>query len=119
MSIKDLVGTYSIIGSNQDDTKNTYKGILKLSLNKYNQIIANWLINNSQEQFGVGFFNDNILVINFNYKDFENKTYKGTVIYKCLNKNIFEGFWSEENGNPLFLGIENCFRIFYTKTILN
>ena len=26
-------------------------------------------------------------------------------------KDIFEGFWSEEYGNPFFLGIENCFRI--------
>jgi hypothetical protein len=51
------------------------------------------------------------LVINFNYIGEENTTYFGTVVYKCLNKDILEGFWSEEFGNPQFLGSENCFRI--------
>lgn len=45
--------------------------------------------------------------------------YKGIVVYKCLNKDILEGFWSEELGNPKFLGTENCFRIKNSKTILN
>ena len=39
------------------------------------------------------------------------KIYKGVVVYKCLNKDILEGFWSEEKGNPKFIGSENCFRI--------
>jgi len=41
------------------------------------------------------------------------------VVYKCLNKNILEGFWSEEHGNPKFLGSENCFRITDSKTIFD
>ena len=111
MDIEDLEGTFSIIGNNQDDSKNTYKGILNLSLDENKRIVARWIINENQEQFGNGFFRNNILVINFKYQGFEDKTYKGTVVYKCLNKNILEGFWSEEEGNPLFLGSENCFRI--------
>ena len=110
MIIEDLIGNFTIIGGNQDKTKNTYKGTLNLTLNN-SRIIAKWLINNSQEQFGTGFFKDNILVINFYYHGFENKIYNGTVVYKCLTKDIFEGFWSEEEGDPDYLGTENCFRI--------
>lgn len=119
MKIQDLVGTFSIIGSNQDADEDSYKGELCLSLDINERIIAKWMINNDQEQFGTGFFKNNILVINFNYKGFEDKTYKGIVVYKCLNKDILEGFWSEEDGNPKFLGKENCFRVKNSKTILN
>lgn len=119
MKIEDLVGKYSIIGNNQGESENSYKGELNLSLDENNRIIAKWLINSDQKQFGTGFFKDNILVINFEYKGFENKTYRGVAVYKCLNKDILEGFWSEEQGNPKFLGVENCFRIKNTKTVLN
>ena len=111
MKVQDLVGTYSIIGSNQDALQNAYKGELHLSLDHNNRILAKWIINKTQEQFGSGFFKNNILVINFNYKCEEKKIYKGVVVYKCLNKDILEGFWSEEKGNPKFIGSENCFRI--------
>ncbi len=111
MKIEDLIGKFSIIGSNQDNNENSYKGILTLTLDENNKIIAKWLINRSQQQFGTGFFKNNILVINFNYKGDENSTYYGTVVYKFLTKDILEGFWSEEFGNPKLLGSENCFRI--------
>jgi hypothetical protein len=111
MTIKDILGKFSIIGSNQDESEETYKGILNLSLDDKNRIIAKWQISKSQEQFGVGFFKENILAINFNYQGDENKTYYGTIVYKCLTKDIFEGFWSEEFGNSNYLGSENCFRI--------
>ena len=119
MTIKDLRGTFSIIGNNQDASENSYTGELELIINDKNQIIAKWLINKSQQQFGVGFFKDNILVINFEYQGDENTTYYGTVVYKCLNKDILEGFWSEEFGNPKFLGSENCFRIKDNEQLLN
>ena len=119
MTVKDLVGTFSIIGSNQDADENSYTGELTLTLDAHKRIVAKWMINTTQEQFGVGFFNNNILVINFTYLGFEDKTYKGVVVYKCLNKDILEGFWSEEEGNPDFLGKENCFRVKNAKTILN
>ena len=62
MKIENLVGNFSIIGSNQDNAENSYTGTLSLSLDSNNRITAKWLINKSQEQFGTGFFKDNILV---------------------------------------------------------
>ncbi len=119
MKIKDLVGSYNILGSNQDEQGIDYKGTLELALDKNNRIIAKWLINNSQEQLGTGFFKDNILVINLNYKGDNNVTYKGVVVYKCLTKDVLEGFWSEKHGNPLYLGEERCFRVGTQKEMIN
>ncbi|APZ47011.1 hypothetical protein BW723_12280 [Polaribacter reichenbachii] len=119
MTKEDILGDFSIIGSNQNESEETYKGVLSLTLDDENRIIAKWIINKSQEQFGVGFFKNNTLVVNFNYQGDENNTYYGTVVYKCLNKDILEGFWSEEYGDPKFLGTENCFRIKGSKTVLN
>ncbi|UAM99339.1 hypothetical protein K8354_05865 [Polaribacter litorisediminis] len=117
MKIKDLVGKFSIIGKNQDEEENSYQGTLSITLDENNRIVAHWLIDATQEQFGMGFFKNNILVINFNYIGYENKIYKGVVVYKCLTKDILEGFWSEDLGNPKFLGKENCFRI--KKDVIN
>ena len=44
MQIEDLIGKYQIIGTNQDDTGNTYKGVLFLSLREDNSINAKWII---------------------------------------------------------------------------
>ncbi|PQJ78235.1 hypothetical protein [Polaribacter porphyrae] len=111
MNIQDIIGNFSILGTNQNDSEESYRGTLSLSMDDENRIIAKWLINKSQQQFGVGFFKNNVLVINFNYQGDENSTYYGTVVYKCLTKDILEGFWSEEFGNPKFLGSENAFRV--------
>ena len=111
MNIEDLVGRFQILGSNQDETKNTYKGSLQLTLDEHHRISAKWMINKSQQQFGSGFFKDNILVINFQYQGDENNIYKGVVVYRCISKDILDGFWSEEYGNPLHLGAERCFRL--------
>ncbi|NRD19829.1 hypothetical protein HNV08_07185 [Winogradskyella eckloniae] len=111
MHIKDLVGIYTIEGSNQNEAGISYRGTLTLSLDHNNRIIAQWLINKQQTQFGTGFFKDNILVINFHYKGDEGHIYKGVVVYKCLTKDVLDGFWSEEHGNPLYLGSERCFRV--------
>ncbi len=119
MTIKDLVGEYTIIGSNQNSEENTYKGTLSLSLDNNNRIIAKWIINNDQEQYGSGFFKDSILVINFNYLGENQTIYKGVVVYRCINKDILDGFWSEKHGNPLYLGEERCFRIKNENELLN
>lgn len=111
MQVEDLVGRYDITGSNQDDTTIPYKGTLELSLDGYQRIQAKWLINTCQVQQGTGFFKDNILVINFNYKGDDAETYKGVVVYKCLTKDVLDGFWSEKHGNPLYLGEERCYRV--------
>jgi len=118
MKIQDLIGNYAISGSNQDDSNEmTYKGVLTLSLDKNNRINAQWLINDTQEQTGHGFFKDNILVINFKYKGEENKIYKGVAVYRCITKDVLDGFWSEKHGNPLFLGAEHCLRIKSTESL--
>lgn len=111
MNVKELVGKFEIIGTNQDEEGVTYKGILELALDPNERIIAKWTISNNQIQLGQGFFNDNILVINFNYEGDDGHIYKGVAVYKCITKDFLEGFWSEKHGNPLYLGKERCFRI--------
>lgn len=49
MNINELVGRFSITGSNQDEESIAYKRTLELTLDKNNRIHAKWLINNSQE----------------------------------------------------------------------
>jgi len=118
MTIHELIGNYSITGSNQDEsTTMTYKGTLTLSLDENNRIVAKWLINNTQEQKGYGFFKDDILVINFNYKGDDKKTYKGVAVYRCITKDFLNGFWSEKHGNPLYLGTEHCLRMESTEKL--
>lgn len=118
MTLQNLIGTYSISGSNQEEGNEiNYKGILKLSLDENNRILAHWLINDSQEQKGYGFFKDNILVINFSYKGEDHKTYKGVAVYRCITKDILNGFWSEKHGNPFYLGTEHCLRIKTTERL--
>ncbi|WP_179006463.1 hypothetical protein [Winogradskyella forsetii] len=111
MTITQVPGTYNIVGSNQDKNGIAYKGVLELALNEHNRIVAKWLINDTQEQLGTGFFKDNILVINFNYKGEDTKLYKGVAVYKCITKDLLDGFWSEKHGNPLYLGEERCYRV--------
>lgn len=111
MTADDLVGSYSVKGSNQEaGNTSLYHGVLTLSLDQNNRIIAQWLIGN-HAQTGKGFFKDGILVINFRYLGDDSNTYKGTAVYRCLSKDILDGFWSEKHGNPLYLGSEYCERI--------
>ena len=118
MNIEDLIGDYSISGSNQDESNEiTYQGVLSLSLDKNNRIKADWLINNAQKQKGNGFFKDNILVINFSYTGDDHKTYKGVAVYRCITKDYLDGFWSEKHGNPLYLGSEQCLRMESTERL--
>lgn len=118
MTIQDLIGDYSISGSNQEESNQvTYKGTLSLSLDDNNRIIAKWFINNTQVQKGHGFFKNNILVINFSYKGDDNKTYKGVAVYRCITKDVLDGFWSEKHGNPQFLGTEHCLRLETTERL--
>ncbi|MUH38247.1 hypothetical protein D9O36_20555 [Zobellia amurskyensis] len=111
MTVQELVGEYTIMGSNQDAEQHSYRGKLVLSLDANNRIIASWTIGTDQKQTGTGFFKNNILVINFRYSGENQNVYKGVAVYQCLSKDILEGFWSEKHGNPLFLGEEKCFRI--------
>lgn len=118
MTLQELIGEYTVIGTNQDVESSTYKGTLTLTLDENDRVKAKWLINNEQEQLGNGFFKDNILVINFNYKN-NDEIFKGVVVYKCISKDVLDGFWSEKHGDPLFLGEERCFRINSNKEVIN
>jgi len=112
MIVQDLIGDYAISGSNQDENRDIkYKGTLSLSLDENSRVAAKWIINGTQEQKGRGFFKDNILVINFSYKGEDQKTYKGVAVYRCVTKDVLDGFWSEKHGNPLYLGTEHCLRM--------
>ena len=117
MTIEDLIGDYKITGTNQDSSASKYQGLLSLTSNHLNQIIASWTIGDEQKQFGVGFYKDHILVINFSYTGNDANTYHGTVVYRCLTRNMLDGFWSEAYGDPDYLGTEQCFKI--TKEIVN
>tara|TARA_B110001454_G_C12379327_1_gene291917 strand:+ start:146 stop:505 length:360 start_codon:yes stop_codon:yes gene_type:complete len=119
VTTKDLIGTYNIIGKNQEETELNYTGTLTLALDHNSRIVAKWLINKEQVQEGTGFFKDNILVINFNYLGENDEVFIGVVVYRCLTKNILEGFWSEEYGNPKFLGEERCFRVTNEEVMLD
>lgn len=111
MTLEDIVGSYHIIGTNQNDSPEEYRGTLSLTLDQHKRIVAEWCIHDNQLQFGYGFFKDNILVINFYYYGSENDKYKGVVVYRCLTSNILDGFWSEKHGDLDFLGEERCFKI--------
>ncbi|WP_424001149.1 hypothetical protein [Maribacter sp. IgM3_T14_3] len=119
MTVKDLVGKYDIIGSNQDAESNSYEGTLILSLDVNDRIVAKWTINTNQEQTGTGFFKNNILVINFRYTGDDKNIYKGVDVYQCINKDVLDGFWSEKHGNPLYLGEERCFRVKEKSELMN
>ncbi|MHA7941780.1 hypothetical protein ACJOV8_001700 [Formosa sp. 3Alg 14/1] len=118
MTIKDLEGTFTVMGSNQSESNHTYEGTLSLSVDNDNRIQAIWLIHNEQEQFGKGFFKDNILVVNFYYLGEDDKKFKGVVVYRCLTPDILDGFWSEKYGDPAYLGEERCFRVKATDEVL-
>lgn len=110
IAVEDIVGNFSIQGKNQEALKSSYKGTLSLSLDEHKRIIALWTIGD-QQQFGTGFYKNNILVINFYYKGIDAEIYKGVAVYTCISRDVLEGFWSEKHGDPLYLGEENCFRI--------
>lgn len=119
MTQEELVGEYRITGRNQDALKSSYEGKLSLSLDETRRVIALWEINGGQVQKGTGFFKDQILVVNFNYIGEQGQVFKGVVVYKCLSKDVLDGFWSEKHADPLFLGAEQAFRIHKNKPLLH
>lgn len=110
MTVNDLAGNYSIQGSNQEENSSTYHGFLTLRVDENNRITAQWMIGD-HIQHGTGFYKDQILVINFSYEGDDQKIYKGVAVYRCLNADTLDGFWSEKHGNPLYLGSEYAVRI--------
>lgn len=115
MKIEDLLGRFTIEGTNQDAISSPYGGELELSIDHNRQILALWTIGADQIQQGIGFFKDHILVINFNYRGVDHVLFKGVVVYKCLTSDLLEGFWQEERADPQFIGKEKAYRITTTK----
>ncbi len=111
MTIFELVGEYTLTGTNQNTERTPYEGILKLELNSNNRIVAEWNINNVQAQYGTGFFKDDVLVINFWYNGDDDNVYNGVVVYKCGADYSLDGFWSEKQGDPTVLGSEKCQKV--------
>lgn len=110
MIIEELLGDYSITGHNQDAVKSPYNGKLNLSLDHFKRVKAEWSINDEQTQWGLGHFKDQTLVLNFHYIGDNGLVFNGVVVYKCLSKDVLEGFWYEEYGDPEQLGYEQCLK---------
>ncbi|TVZ14465.1 hypothetical protein [Maribacter sp. MAR_2009_72] len=118
-TIENLQGTYHIIGFNQNEEKSRYSGFLHLKQTGNHRVHAEWVIGGEQTQVGTGFYNNNILVINFSYEGDAYKIYKGVVVYKVLNQSILNGFWSEKHASDSWLGIEEGRKLADTETITN
>lgn len=111
MTVQELAGSYTVQGSNQEETEEAaYHGLLTLSLDENHRIVAQWLIGD-HEQNGTGFYKDGILVINFSYEGEDHQVYKGTAVYRCIGTDVLDGFWSEKHGDPRYLGSEYAVRI--------
>ncbi|MFD2550657.1 hypothetical protein ACFSQP_02390 [Bizionia sediminis] len=119
MTSEEVVGTFKIMGTNQDAQASPYKGTLQITLDAYKRIKAVWTIGSNQIQTGTGYFKNNILVISFKYESASKTIFKGVVVYTCITPHILEGFWFEENGNPAYLGQERGFRKEVKTNLLN
>jgi hypothetical protein len=111
MQITDLIGTYLIEGYNQNEDETIYSGTLTLSFQSDNRLAAIWQIEPDQMQYGIGFFRNEMLVINFHYVGDNQENYHGVVAYNCTAKNILQGVWSEEMGDSKFVGVEKGTKI--------
>lgn len=110
-NLDDFLGTYKILGSNQDEEASNYQGILELSSIDDEIVEAKWTIGSSQKHSGIGLLEDSRLVLKFRYLGDDGMTYHGVVEYHLVEKGILEGFWTEEYGDNRFLGTEQCFKI--------
>ncbi|WP_405382434.1 hypothetical protein [Maribacter sp. LLG6340-A2] len=119
VSTEQLKGTYHILGFNQNKEASRYSGYLHVTTTGTHRVNAEWIIDGEQTQLGTGFYHNNILVINFSYEGDARKIYKGVVVYRVINKNILNGFWSEKHGNDAYLGIEECRRLNKSETLFN
>ena len=106
MEITGLVGKYIIEGSNQDEKGTYYNGTLTLSIKSDNRINAVWQIGSDQIQYGIGFFKNEMLVINFHYEGDDQSMYYGVVAYQCNKQGVINGVWSEERGDAKYVGVE-------------
>lgn len=109
--LKDFLGTYKVLGSNQNEEASNYQGILNLTSPDNKIIHAEWLIGTDQKHQGIGFMEGDQLLLKFQYQGDDDLMYRGVVEYHLVEKGILEGFWTEEYGDTRFLGSEQCFKI--------
>jgi hypothetical protein len=111
MNITDLIGNYSIEGSNQNKEETHYSGMLTLSFLSETRLDAVWKITPDQMQYGIGFFKNDTLVVNFYYVGDDKSIYHGVISYHCNSNGVLNGVWSEEMGNPDCVGVEKAIKI--------
>ena len=111
MKINDIIGNYLIEGANQNEEGSKYRGSLTLTIRAKGGIHAVWKIEPDQMQYGVGFFNNNMLVINFYYKGDNEVVFKGVVAYTCNSNGTLDGIWSEEIGDSKYVGLEKAHKL--------
>lgn len=110
-SVEQFIGTYKILGSNQDEEASNYQGILRLNSHDGEIIEGEWTIAADQKQYGIGLIEDSRLVLKFHYMGDDGNQYQGIVEYHIVSDGILEGFWTEEFGDNRFLGTEQCFKM--------
>ena len=110
-TLNEFLGTFKILGSNQDAAASNYQGILKLSSDDNEIVRAQWMIGTSQKHKGIGFLEEDRLLIKFQYAGYDDRMYHGVVEYHLLEKGILAGFWTEDYGDNHFVGTEQCFKL--------
>ncbi|AZQ62996.1 hypothetical protein EI427_12315 [Flammeovirga pectinis] len=96
IKLENVQGYYSFNGHNSWATTSTYTGNLKIEHLKDNKYDCTWEMGiGNQTQKGNGFLFEDLLCINFTYKD-KDSLFKGITIYKFINQTEAKGFWIEE-----------------------
>ncbi|MFT4755258.1 MAG: hypothetical protein ACI9GM_000913 [Salibacteraceae bacterium] len=111
MRITDVLGNYLVEGANQNEEETKYEGSLILSLRADGRLNAVWQIDPDQMQYGIGFFKNEMLVINFYYVGDNDAVFRGVVAYNCSNMDTLAGIWSEEAGDSKYVGVETAHKI--------
>ncbi|MBB6459939.1 hypothetical protein [Flammeovirga kamogawensis] len=94
--VETVQGYYSFNGHNSWGTDSSYTGSLKIEHLIDNKYTCTWEMGiGNQTQKGNGFLFEDLLCINFTYKDLDN-LFNGIVIYKFINQTEAKGFWIEE-----------------------
>lgn len=102
LSNRSIEGVYQVVGANSEHAEQGYFGVLTLKYEDH-RIFATWLIEGEDEQTGFGLFINNVLSLNFEYKQ-ENQFFAGLVSYEFLSDKVITGVWVEEGTDEV--GVE-------------
>jgi len=101
--LDSIIGDYRVFGYNPYDVnnQNEYQGNLRLEKNK-NTIKARWRFEQGKQGHeGVGMLKNNILGIQFWYKNLSDKIENGIVLYEFIGNNVIRGVWTGKGTNEL------------------